>query len=48
MAAIAERQELKECYQEYHDVFSDELAGIIAQNSEYDYAIKLETGKMPP
>ena len=48
MAAIAERQELKECYQEYHDVFSDELAGIIAQNSEYDHAIELETGKMPP
>ena len=48
MAAIAERQELKECYQEYYDVFSDELASIIAQNSEYDHAIELETGKMPP
>ena len=39
---------MKECYQEYYDVFSDELTSIIAQNSKYDHAIKLETGKMPP
>ena len=35
-------------YSQYSDVFSDELAGTLAPNSEYDHAIDLEPGQHPP
>ena len=35
-------------YQEFKDVFSDELAGILPANTVYDHPIELVEGKQPP
>ena len=40
--------EIPEAYCEYEDVFSDERAAMLAQNTEFDHAIDLEDGKHPP
>ena len=39
--------DLPDIYKEEIDIFSDELASVLQQNSEYDYAINLKEGKMP-
>ena len=39
---------LPDVYKEEINVFSNELASILPQNSKYDYAIDLEEGKTLP
>jgi hypothetical protein len=39
---------IPDCYQDKLDVFSEELARILPQNSEHDHAINLEDGKTLP
>jgi hypothetical protein len=39
---------LPDVYKEEINIFSDELASTLSQNSKYNYAIDLEEGKTPP
>lgn len=51
IAAVQSQPEapiLPEQYREYLDVFSIENAGILPPNTEFDHAIDLEEGKVPP
>ena len=47
VAADEVRDTLPKQYWDFEDVFSKDLAGVLAQHSEYDHAIETE-GKMPP
>jgi hypothetical protein len=38
---------IPDCYQDELDVFSEELASVLPQNSEHDHAIDLEDSKTP-
>jgi hypothetical protein len=46
IAAVAEKR-LSDEFREYADVFSDKETGILAEHSQYDYAIDLEPGQEP-
>ena len=48
VASTSAGSDLPDVYKEEIDVFSDELASVLQQNSEYDHAIDLKEGKTPP